>query len=484
LPTNKGSPDINQGHTDWRNTRSNHPIPNPQPTTHGAKMNRPFLLLILAAELIVTVVAIPTRAADEQAKPGFGLLPGESPALLMAASELAQGDTADWSVADLDAEAFWKAGFRGKGRRVCVADTGAQRDHPDLVGQIIDYKDYTNTVAADVNGHGTWCTGHIVAKANGSGMVGVAPEAKANVKKVLAGSQGQGQIAWIAKAIRDSADEGDDLASLSLGGAGFSQELQDATDYARSKGTMVIAAAGNDRQRGNQPNYPGANKNVIGVAAYDRNIVVAPFSNFGNYVYVAAGGVNTQGCWIGSSYTVISGTSMATPGIAGMAALWCEVVGDSIPKKDRPALFERHLRESCQDIAPAGRDTATGWGKTIGARLLALALSVRTTPTPPTPPVTGLNLTFADLTPAAQAKVRAAGFEDFNFALTPPKKPTSPTTPTSTPAYPAPPGDGWTWVGDSWTRPMPTTTLTPAPQTTRLPAWLQPRSCPNGVCPR
>jgi subtilisin len=241
----------------------------------------------------------------------------------------------------------------GAGIRVAVLDTGVYTNHIDLEGQTEQCKDFTqsgapivNGTCNDGNGHGTHVAGTILAHGgyDGLGIYGVAPDAKLWAYKVLLDS-GSGYSDDIATAIRHAADEGTRLGvkviiSMSLGSSTKDTLISSAVDYAYSKGALVVAAAGNSGYNPNTINYPGALVNAVAVAALENvisngNYRVADFSSRGNpatagdYVIqerdveVSAPGRNVESTWNDGNYRTISGTSMATPHISGLAAkIW------------------------------------------------------------------------------------------------------------------------------------------------------------------
>ncbi len=350
-------------------------------------------------------------AALFAAPPDYRLPPGEH-VLNEVRIEATAGETQDYALPNLNVPAAWK-GHKGKGFVVGVLDTGVDRNHPGLAGQILSAEDFTNSPsgATDKNGHGEWCIGAIVELEDGKGMVGVAPQAKARSYKVLS-DEGTGSVVAIAKAIKKAADDGCDVISMSLGGPQPDDYIPAALNYARGKGVIVICAAGNDGPNEGTIGYPGAYASVIAVAAHDKNDATAKFSSRGKNVYVSGPGVDTRATWLNGLYATISGTSMATPRVAGLALLWLGAHPE-VAKKDRPAMFEGDLRAAC--VRPNARTTATGYGKPDAARLAPAFV----TPPPPADPVTPFTLTEASLTPEALAKLKAAGVGGFVLSVTP-----------------------------------------------------------------
>ncbi|HEY9855748.1 MAG TPA: S8 family peptidase [Stenomitos sp.] len=221
---------------------------------------------------------------------------------------------------------------RGAGVTVAVVDTGADLTHPDLQGRLVAGYDATTkgNTPKDENGHGTHVAGIIAASANnGTGVVGIAPEAKVMPVKVLS-ADGSGSDADVADGITWAADHGAQVLNMSLGGPGESQVLEDAVNYALKKGVAVIAAMGNDGT--NEMSYPAAYPGVVAVGATDSKDQTADFSQWGEWISVAAPGVqilstfptyqvNLNDYGFPQSYATLDGTSMASPAVAGLAAL-------------------------------------------------------------------------------------------------------------------------------------------------------------------
>lgn len=261
-------------------------------------------------------------------------------------------------------------GSGGDGIKVAVLDTGAKTDHPDLKNNIVDCRDaQTSRLSkrcSDNLGHGTHVAGTIAA--NGK-IKGVAPNAKLMVIKVCS-DRGYCWGDDIARGIRYAADNGANIINMSLGGSSISQDERNAIDYAVNKNVLVVAAAGNSGPSDNTINYPGAYLKVVAVGATDSSDTIANFSSRGNNtsttpfvveerdIEFAAPGVSVESTARNGCYTVYSGTSMATPHVAGLAAkLWSEGGGSAVGV--RSLLWER---AKLKDLSPSGDDNASGFG--------------------------------------------------------------------------------------------------------------------------
>lgn len=222
-----------------------------------------------------------------------------------------------WGVARMRARDAWSS-TRGAGVRVAVIDTGIDCSHPDLGPNCAGGYDATGSGSfSDDNGHGTHVAGTIGAVEDGRGVVGMAPEARLYAVKVL-DKKGRGWLSSIVKGILWTAENGVQVGNMSLGSARGSLFMRMALMYANSKGVVFVAAAGNT---GGSVSYPGAYPEAIAVAASDSNDGIAKFSSRGPQVEFIAPGVDVQSTVPGGGYARYSGTSMASPHVAGLAAL-------------------------------------------------------------------------------------------------------------------------------------------------------------------
>lgn len=243
-------------------------------------------------------------------------------------------ETIDWSLQQQGIPEIWQRS-RGAGVRVAVLDTGADLDHPDLAGQIVEAKDFTRSLrgAEDVQGHGTWCCGHVAAIAgNDTGTAGIAPDCKLLVGKVL-GDQGWGRDDWIEAGLRWAIEEKADIISMSFGGAGMSRRIQSILQsWISGPGRYPIAAAGNSGA-GTPILDPAAWPDTIAVGAVDQSGELTNFSSRGRELDIVAPGYQMLSLAPGGRYARMSGTSMACPHVAGVAALALAAHGG-----DRPTL--------------------------------------------------------------------------------------------------------------------------------------------------
>ena len=265
----------------------------------------------------------------------------------------------EWNVDRIDADLSWSLS-KGEGVGVAVVDTGIDKDHPDLAANIIGG---VNFVAKgrrlnpdkwdDDSGHGTHVAGIIAAVDNEIGVIGVAPDAGLYAVKVLDQS-GNGWLSDVVAGIEWAVDNNADVINLSLGASSSWPLLNDACQAAADSGVLIVAAAGND---GGDVLYPARYDSVIAVGATDSSDTVPWWSNRGPEVELAAPGVGVRSTWKGDSYNTISGTSMATPHVAGTCAL---MLGS--PEPLPPNGIRVKLQETAEDLEPDGKDDASGYG--------------------------------------------------------------------------------------------------------------------------
>ncbi len=258
--------------------------------------------------------------------------------------------------------------YTGKNVKVAVLDTGFDQTHPDFTGRKIVAQSFVQGEAFtdDKHGHGTHCIGTACGSVDKDGLrYGIAGESLIYVGKVLS-SQGSGTQQSILDGITWAADNGCKVISMSLGspvlpGMSYDIAYERAATYALSQGAVVIAAAGNDSHRSwgqyNPVGSPADSPSILAIAAVDSNLNVADFSNRGinpnGQVDICAPGVDVYSSWImPMRYRQISGTSMATPHVAGILALLWEKYPNYTPEQITLELlkFTRQLPLSAMDI--------------------------------------------------------------------------------------------------------------------------------------
>lgn len=294
------------------------------------------------------------------------------PPFRVEATFVTLSETIDWGLAAYGIPDVWKESS-GQGIKVAVLDTGIDEQHPDLAAAIDDARDFTHSRFGpiDRHGHGSHVAGTIAARRNEQGVVGVAPDCRLLVGKVLSDDGAGGEIS-VAAGIDWACTAGADILSMSLGSPRPSQAIFQAVQRAAAAGKFVICAAGNDG-RSNSVNYPGRWRETIAVAAVDRRGRVADFSSRGPQVDIAAPGEDVLSTWLDGGYARLSGTSMATPFVSGVVALLLAKhrrQGGETPVRNVADLRE-HLARTATDRGPSGRDPAYGWGLIAPAALLA-----------------------------------------------------------------------------------------------------------------
>ena len=273
-----------------------------------------------------------------------------------------QRERINWSQQVLGIPKIWRD-TQGEGVRVAVLDTGIDTDHPDLKDAIVATKDFTGDGIEDVNGHGTHTAGVVGARLNNIGFVGVAPRTELLVGKVL-GNDGRGAFEWIAQGIDWAVSEGAHIISLSLGGPVSSHRLFVSVHDALAKGHFVICAAGNEGSLfQNSIGYPGRYGAVLTIGSHDRNGNPSGFSSRGGEIDVMGPGSDIWSTYKDGGYASLSGTSMATPFVAGLSALVLSKHLSS-PTNNTPLLNNEDLRDHLFRMAthPGYHDNATGYG--------------------------------------------------------------------------------------------------------------------------
>jgi hypothetical protein len=263
-----------------------------------------------------------------------------------------------WNLPLIKADKAWQMTTGDPGVVIAVVDTGVDLNHPDLKGKLVAGR---NIIAGDDNpqddnGHGTHCAGIIAARTNNlEGIAGVDWNSKIMPVKAMA-ADGTGSVADIADGVVWAADHGANVINLSLGDYSDSEYLHEAIKYAYDKGVVVTAAMGNDGS--GEASYPAAYPEVIGVSANDENNETATFSNFGAHCSVSAPGVAIPSTYPNSRYVALSGTSMASPHVAGVAGLI-----KSINKGLKPDDIRKILEKTADDLGPEGKDEYFGSGE-------------------------------------------------------------------------------------------------------------------------
>lgn len=233
--------------------------------------------------------------------------------------------------------------YTGRGIKVAVLDTGFEFQHPDFNGRTILNRSFVPGEAAqDGHGHGTHCTGTACGPLRPNDTderYGVAYKSSIYIGKVL-NNAGSGQDGWILAGINWAVANNVDIISMSLGAPqstpGYSQVYETVAAQALRNGTLIIAAAGNDSSRPGRirpVSRPANCPSIMAVGAIDSNLAIARFSNRG--IFPSYGAIDIVGPGVAvrsavnlpAKYATWNGTSMATPHVAGIAALWAQKTG-------------------------------------------------------------------------------------------------------------------------------------------------------------
>lgn len=320
------------------------------------------------------------------------------------------GDGDDWNLNAINAPEAWEQGYTGEGIVVAVLDTGVDYNHTDLNaniwvnsgeiagdgidndsnGYVDDIRgwnfDADNNNPMDRDGHGTHVAGTIAGEKNSFGVTGVAYNAEIMSVKVL-GDDGSGTYTAIAAGIRYAVDNGAHVINMSLGG-GYSSAIDAALQYAGQNGVFVVIASGNESA--SVPSYPARHANeythVLSVGAHDSSSDLADFSNrVGNSaaVQVDAPGVNIYSSVPNRSYARFNGTSMATPHVAGLAALALSANPNLSPAELRNLIVDGADRQIDGSDSIGGINAANTVAWAVGFQGTAGTSSASVTPANP-----------------------------------------------------------------------------------------------------
>jgi thermitase len=259
-----------------------------------------------------------------------------------------------WHLPKIQAPTAWDSSL-GAGVTIAILDSGVDGAHPDLQGKLVPGWNFydKNSNTSDVYGHGTKVAGSAAAASNnGTGVTGVAWNAKIMPVRV-SDTSGYAFFSTIAEGIYWAADNGAKVVNISYA-VQNSISVQNAANYLRTKGGLVINSAGNTSAL----DATLANGSLISVSATTIDDVKASWSSFGNYVDVSAPGAGIWTTARGGGYAAVSGTSFASPVTAGVVALMM-----SANPALKPTELENILKTTAVDLGTAGNDQLFGAGR-------------------------------------------------------------------------------------------------------------------------
>ena len=292
------------------------------------------------------------------------------PNFLLQAADIIPNDPAwgqQYGLVNIRAPQGWDLATGSAAVTIAIVDSGVDYGHPDLAGKLLAGYDFVNNDnnPQDDNGHGTHVAGIAAASSNNAtGIAGVSWGARILPVKVL-NSSGGGTYANTADGVIWAVDNGAQVINLSLGGTGPSSILADAIDYAHGRGAVVVAAAGNTGN--NFVLFPARFPNVIAVAGTD-GANKWNHSNYGSEIDLSAPGSSVYSTVIGG-YGYMSGSSMSTGFVSGLAAILMGIPGDASPDG-----IEAQMESTALDIEFPGWDEYTGAGLIQMDAAIALAL--------------------------------------------------------------------------------------------------------------
>ncbi|MBN2187429.1 MAG: peptidase S8, partial [Dehalococcoidia bacterium] len=254
-----------------------------------------------------------------------------------------------WGMTKVQAPQAWSITEGSADIHIAILDTGIDMEHPDLAGKIVDNINFSDSTTPDANGHnhGTHVAGIAAAATdNGIGVAGMGHNSSLMNVKVLS-DDGSGYYSWVAQGIIWAADNGADVINLSLGGTSPSTTLEQAVDYAWSKGAVVVAAAGN--YGSSSPFYPAYYTNCIAVGGTDSLDNLYSWSNRGDWVDVAAPGL-AYSTMPDGQYGSKAGTSMASPFVAGLSALVFTIATDSNGDGELNDEVRAKIESTCDNV--------------------------------------------------------------------------------------------------------------------------------------
>ncbi|MHB8606282.1 MAG: S8 family serine peptidase [Thermoplasmatota archaeon] len=282
-----------------------------------------------------------------------------------------------WGPAVANMPAAWDVTKGSHSVMLAIVDTGIDNTHPDLVGNYcVRGPDETGGNWQNLMFHATHVMGIAAATIdNGVGVAGMSQSCIMDVR--VLDSSGSGQWAWVANGITWAVDNGAKIISMSLGGNPGASAVAQAIDYAVEHNVLVVSAAGNSGCGGDTVGYPAKYIGSMAVAALSSASSTASFSSCGPAVEIAAPGENiwstlpTSNSWVGTNYGYLSGTSMATPHVSGIAALLF-AQNPQLTAADARCILDMTAKNYAGTTTLFAMDTQIGFGKVDAAAALAM----------------------------------------------------------------------------------------------------------------
>lgn len=289
----------------------------------------------------------------------------------------------EWHLPKIRAQNAWNT-TQGSSVTIAILDSGVNGTHPDLSAQMVPgwnfYDNNSNT--SDVFGHGTLVAGAASAATNnGTGVAGVAGQSKIMPIRIT-DTNGYGYASTIAQGLVWASDNGARVANVSFGGAVGISSVQNAAQYMKDKGGLVVASAGNT---GTELTTTPTTT-MIPVSATDANDTIASWSSYGNFVAMSAPGVSIWTTRREGDYTTASGTSLSSPLTAGVVALMMSA-NATLSSLD----VENLLFSSATDLGASGRDPYYGYGRVNAEAAVQAAVAAAIAQDTEAPSVTIVN---------------------------------------------------------------------------------------------
>ena len=287
--------------------------------------------------------------------------------------------SSQWHHNNIMSSSAWEMGVGSTEIPIAIIDSGVDPDHPDLMAKLLPGFNFLlgNSDTHDVLGHGTAVSGSAGALSNNAtGVAGVAWN-NPIMPLVVLNSSNWATYTDISNAIIYAVNNGAKVINISIGGSSFSSTLDNAVNYAWNNGVLVFASAANENTSVRY--YPAACTNAVAVAATDSADNRASFSNYGDWITLAAPGVSILTTNNGGGYGYWSGTSFASPITAGLAAL----VWSANPDLTHQQILEI-LKSTADDLGATGFDNIYGYGRINAYNAMMEVMNIQ--PEPDTEP--------------------------------------------------------------------------------------------------